>query len=507
MPAAGGALLEAFGITKRFGPVVANDDVDFVAFGGEIHALLGENGAGKTTLCEVLAGSYRPERGTIGIEGRRLTLQSPADALAAGIGIVHQHFRLVPTLTVAENVALGADRLPLALRGRQLAAAVERAAARLGWTIDPSLPVGELSISEQQRVEIVRLLARDVRILILDEPTAALAPPDVDALFAALRQLADSGSAVVIVTHRLREVMALADRVTVMRAGQVVGTATLGEMDAHRLAELMVGHVPVPPSRHPGAAPGSQPMLRLHRVTVRSPHGPPRLADVSLQVHAGEIVGVLGVGGSGQRELAELIAGLRRADAGATELASQRIDGTGARERVVLGIAFIPEDRRTTALAGRMTVAENLVLRTARSAFARGLVLDRRAVAAHAGRRVHEFGIRTSGLSAPVSALSGGNQQKVVLARELHGKPRLIVAASPTRGLDIDASRFVEERLLEERARGAAILLVTEDIEQALRLSDRVTVMHGGRMAAPIPVEEADAARIGRLMAGLEAIE
>jgi simple sugar transport system ATP-binding protein len=503
MTAAAGALLVASGITKRFGSVVANDSVDFAAFAGEIHALLGENGAGKTTLCEVLAGTYQPERGWVSVAGRRISLGSPAEALTAGIGMVHQHFRLVPTLTVAENIALGAERLPLRLRRRQLAQATAVAAAHLGWGIEPQALVGELSISEQQRVEIVRLLARDVQVLILDEPTAVLAPPEVDTLFDALRHLAERGRAVVIVTHKLREVTALADRVTVMRGGRVVDTVS-ERVDSRRLAELMVGYVPVPPARTRRATDEADVVLRLRGVTVDSAGRRSRLKDVSLDVRTGEIVGVLGVGGSGQRELAEVIGGLRKPDEGRTELAGRVIDGTGPRERVVLGISFVPEDRRSTGLAGMMTVAENLVLRNVGGPFARGPVLNRSAIARNARGAVERFEIRGCDVTSLVSSLSGGNQQKVVLARELAGEPGLIVAASPTRGLDIAASRFVEQHLLAERDRGAAIILVTEDIEQALRLCDRVAVLHAGRIAETMAVEDADTARIGQLMAGFD---
>jgi simple sugar transport system ATP-binding protein len=311
----------------------------------------------------------------------------------------------------------------------------------------------------------------------------------------------------VIVTHKLREVMALARRVTVMRAGRIVGSATMEGVDPRRLAEMMVGHVPVPPRR--GAPAGRHdstvPLLRLRGITIRAGHERARLADVSLDVHRGEILGVLGVGGNGQRELAEVIGGIRVPDEGTTELAGKSIDGAGPAERVALGIAFVPEDRRGTGLAGAMTVAENLVLRTVHRDFARGPMVDRPAVTRNAQHEIERFGIRGGGASAPVSSLSGGNQQKVVLARELGGEPHVIVAASPTRGLDIDASQFVEERLLAERERGAAIVLVTEDIEQALRLCDRVAVMHGGRVVGSVAVDEADAARIGGLMAGFEA--
>ncbi len=497
------------GISKRFPGVLANDGIDLEVAAGEIHAVLGENGSGKTTLMNVLYGLYAPDDGRIEIRGERVAFASPRDAIARGVGMVHQHFMLVPTLTVAQNVVLGlpgrSGRLDPRLDLGRVEARLRELAAAYRFAIDPAAPVWQLPVGVQQRVEILKALYRGADLLILDEPTAVLTPQEVHELFGILRGLAGEGRAVLFISHKLDEVMAVSHRVTVLRAGRVAGSAATGDVDVATLARLMVGRDVHPPRAARGTSAGDV-ILDVDALEADDDRGLPGLRGVSFAVRAGEIFGIAGVDGNGQRELAEVVMGLRPARAGRVRIpgdGTARLAAGGSRVRRV---GHIPEDRNRTALVGLFTVAENLVLKRFREApFTRRGLLDPRAIRRQAETLMHDFDIRAAGPGAPVRTLSGGNQQKVVLARELAARPRLLVAAQPTRGLDIGATEYVHRRLLQEREAGHAVLLISTDLDEILALSDRVGVLSAGRLAAVLPAAEATRDRLGPLMAGLNA--
>ncbi|HET7653978.1 MAG TPA: ABC transporter ATP-binding protein [Acidimicrobiales bacterium] len=478
-------VLSARGIVKRFPGVVANDGVDLDVRRGEVHTVLGENGAGKSTLAAVLSGYYRPDEGELRVDGERVTLHSPRDGLARGIGMVHQHFRLVDRFTVAENIALGDGSQPVVLDTSRLEREVTALGERFGLSIDPRARVGDLSVGERQRVEIVNTLYRGADVLLLDEPTAVLTPREVDVLFATVRALRAAGRAVVFISHKLGEVMEVSDRITVMRNGRVTGDVRAADTDARELARMMVGRdVDLSPRRAPRAP--AAPMLRV------------RLDGIELDVRAGELVGVAGVAGNGQLELAETIAGLRTPPAGRVEIGGVDVTGRGARAARRAGLAYVPEDRLGTGLAPSLTIAENLLL-TRR----RGFFVNRRRAAAQARDAIERFDIKASGPDAVTRVLSGGNAQRVLLARELAGEPRVLVAAAPTRGLDVGATEAVRELLDAFRARGGAVLLLSEDLDEVLALSDRIVVLYRGRIAHETPGDGADVEQIGYAMAGV----
>jgi simple sugar transport system ATP-binding protein len=478
-------VLSARGIVKRFPGVVANDGVDLDVRRGEVHTVLGENGAGKSTLAAVLSGYYRPDEGELRVDGERVTLHSPRDGLARGIGMVHQHFRLVDRFTVAENIALGDGSQAVVLDTSRLEREVTALGERFGLSIDPRARVGDLSVGERQRVEIVNTLYRGADVLLLDEPTAVLTPREVDVLFATVRALRAAGRAVVFISHKLGEVMEISDRITVMRNGRVTGDVRAADTDARELARMMVGRVvDLSPRRAPRAP--AAPVLRV------------RLDGIELDVRAGELVGVAGVAGNGQLELAETIAGLRTPPAGRVEIGGVDVTGRGARAARRAGLAYVPEDRLGTGLAPSLTIAENLLL-TRR----RGFFVNRRRAAAQARDAIERFDIKASGPDAVTRVLSGGNAQRVLLARELAGEPRVLVAAAPTRGLDVGATEAVRELLDAFRARGGAVLLLSEDLDEVLALSDRIVVLYRGRIAHETPGDGADVEQIGYAMAGV----
>jgi simple sugar transport system ATP-binding protein len=478
-------VLSARGIVKRFPGVVANDGVDLDVRRGEVHTVLGENGAGKSTLAAVLSGHYRPDEGELRVDGERVTLHSPRDGLARGIGMVHQHFRLVDRFTVAENIALGDGSQAVVLDTSRLERDVTALGERFGLPIDPRARVGDLSVGERQRVEIVNTLYRGADVLLLDEPTAVLTPREVDVLFATVRALRAAGRAVVFISHKLGEVMEISDRITVMRNGRVTGDVRAADTDARELARMMVGRdVDLSPRRAPRAP--AAPVLRV------------RLDGIELDVRAGELVGVAGVAGNGQLELAETIAGLRTPPAGRVEIGGVDVTGRGARAARRAGLAYVPEDRLGTGLAPSLTIAENLLL-TRR----RGFFVNRRRAAAQARDAIERFDIKASGPDAVTRVLSGGNAQRVLLARELAGEPRVLVAAAPTRGLDVGATEAVRELLDAFRARGGAVLLLSEDLDEVLALSDRIVVLYRGRIAHETPGDGADVEQIGYAMAGV----
>ena len=495
-------------VTRRFGPVLANDRVSLELRAGEVHALVGENGAGKSTLMKVLYGLHPPHAGAIEVDGRAVHIDSPATAMKLGLGMVHQHFLLVDTLTVAENVVLGLERRPLF--GMFSPADAEHAVAELSrryLMVNPRARVAGLSVGEQQRVEILRVLYRGARVLILDEPTAVLTPQEVDELFAVLRDMRDHGTAIVLITHKLAEVKALADRVTVMRGGRVVGGGSASELSIEAMAELMVGRVPAPLGARAARSPGER-VLEAIDLNAIDTRGLPAVVGVSLAVRAGEIVGVAGVEGNGQHELVECLAGLRAPRSGHVRICGQDVTGHGARAHTEAGLAHIPADRLRRGLVSEMTSAENMVLGRQREA-ARGPWLGGPALDARARPALAEYDVRPPDPRARAGRLSGGNQQKLVVARELgrtqptSSRPaRALIAAHPTRGVDLGAIDAIHRRLLAARDGGLGVLLVSSELSEILALSDRIVVLTGGNIVHETTPDATDERTLGLHMTG-----
>jgi ABC-type uncharacterized transport system ATPase subunit len=497
--------LELRGITKRFGSLVANDQIDLVVEPGQIHALLGENGAGKTTLMNVLYGLTHPDEGEILLDGQPAVFRSPADAIRAGIGMVHQHFMLVPVFTVAENVTLGVERTRgLGLLDRRRARRdVLELSERYGLNVNPDTYVENLPVGTQQRVEIIKALLREAGVLILDEPTSVLTPGETEDLFRVVRELKAGGRSIVFISHKLKEVQAIADTITVIRRGRVVGERPPAATDAE-LAALMVGR-PVELKVRKGPARPGEVVLDVRGITASDDHGKAAPDDVSFQVKAGEILGVAGVQGNGQTELCEVLIGLRPAASGSMLLDGKDLTRAAPRDRLRAGFGYVPEDRQEDGLVSDFSVAENLVLDVYdRPPFASGIALDLDAIGANAASRVAEFDVRTTSADRPVGTLSGGNQQKVILARELSRDVRLLLASQPTRGLDVGSIEFVHRRIVEERDRGVAVLIVSSELDEIYALADRIAVMYEGKIVAfrppSVPVGE-----LGLLMAGASA--
>jgi general nucleoside transport system ATP-binding protein len=494
------AAIEARGIVKGFPGVLALDGADLLVRRGEVHALLGENGAGKSTLASVLCGLYRPDAGQVLVDGEVVALHGPRDGLAHGIGMVHQHFRLVRRFTVAENVALGDRRQPLLMSSPQVHQAVRELGERYGLPVRPDAVIGDLSVGEQQRVEIVKTLYRGVEVLLLDEPTSVLTPQETEALFETVRTMAADGKAVVFISHKLDEVVSIADRVTVMRDGAVVGSRDIAATSRDELARLMVGRDVELATRRGGRRQTSRAVLAVEglRLAATARRGP--LRDVSLEVAPGEIVGIAGVAGNGQRPLAEVAAGLVVPDAGRVVVNGQDVTGEGPRAARAAGLAYVPDDRLGTGLAPSLSIAENLQLTRAH-----GVLLDRDRWADHARGLMREFDIRAPGPHTATARLSGGNIQKVLLARELASGPSALVVASPTRGLDVGATQFVRELLADRRDAGCGILLISVDLDEIRALSDRILVLYEGAVVLERPGADADVTELGLAMAGVRA--
>jgi len=495
-------VLEIAGITKRFGDLVANDGISLSLGRGEVLALLGENGAGKTTLMNILFGHYTPDAGTIAVEGNPLPPGSPAAAIEAGVGMVHQHFTLAENLTVLDNVMLGTERLSaMRQRTRQARDRLATLAQSFGLAVNPGSPVGRLAVGERQRVEILKALFRGARILILDEPTAVLTPQESATLFETLRGMVDLGMSVIFISHKLNEVLEVADRVAVLRHGRLVATFDAEGASRTSIAEAMVGEAVPEPKRTP--MPPGEPRLALSQVTMSRARGRPALDTVSLTVHAHEIVGVAGVSGNGQSSLAALIAGLGAPDAGTVALFGAELRRFTPADTVRNSVGRIPEDRHHVGVIGDMSVSENLMLERYRDRrFARLGWLRFGTIRAMADALIDRYDVRGARAGTAIRTLSGGNMQKVILARVLDPEPDLILANQPTRGLDVGAAAYVHGQLFEARRRGAGIVLISEDLEELLALSDRVVVMYDGRMTAPLPAEGITIQKIGQLMSG-----
>ena len=494
------AMLEMKGITKRFPGVLANDSVDFDVRGGEVHTLLGENGAGKSTLMKILFGLYTADEGTITFEGSRLEIDSPAAAIEAGIGMIHQHFMLVPTFTVTENVALGLGTSDMSRVRERLIELVET----YSLEVDPDALVWQLAVGERQRVEILKALYRDARLLVLDEPTAVLTPQEVSDFFVTLRQIADDGRGLIFISHKLHEVMALSDRITVLRDGKVTGSTTPAETSRQQLAQMMVGRpVKLAPDKPPVSA--GVPRLEIEGLSVMGDRDALAVHAVDLSVSGGEIVGIAGVSGNGQRELCEVVSGLRPAVAGSVRLDGRDITGASPRQCRTAGLAFVPEERMLHGAVAEFSVTENLMLLNHDSKeFSRWGFLKLPALRERAGRLVGHYDVKTPSIDTPTSALSGGNIQKLIMARELSAEPAVLLAAQPTRGVDIGAAEYIHERLIAQREQGTAVLVVSEDLDEVMALADRVAVMFEGWIVAVIDRSECTVEDLGLLMAGAQ---
>ncbi len=499
-------ILELKGITKSFPGVLANDKINLTLNKGEIHALLGENGAGKSTLMNVLYGLYAPDEGEIFVKGKKIQVSSPRDAIAQGIGMVHQHFMLVPVFTVTENVMLGDETLRRngLLDRKTPAARIEEISTDFGLDVDPSAYIRDLPVGVQQRVEIIKLLYRQADILILDEPTAVLTPQEVDELFSIMRSLVKSGKSIIFITHKLREVLTFADRITVIRSGKVVGTTTPAEADQNKLASMMVGRdVSLEVDKNPAKV--KDVVLEAEDLVVLDDLNHIAVKGVSFTVHGGEILGIAGVQGNGQTELVKAITGLSHPTSGTLKLLGNDISKANPRTITEIGSAHIPEDRQRDGLVLTSTIADNMVLNTYYlDPFAKNVFIQEDKILENAELIIENFDVRTPSALIPVGSLSGGNQQKVIVGREFSRPIQFLVASQPTRGLDVGSIEYIHKRLLEKRDAGVAILLVSTELDEILELSDRIAVMFAGEIIAIVDAEGATKEQIGLLMAGVK---
>lgn len=504
-------VLEAKGVTKKFPGVLANDSVNFDLYKGEIHALLGENGAGKSTLMNILYGLYKPEAGEVKVEGAPMQLNSSRDAIKHGIGMVHQHFMLIPVFTVTENIMLGAEtdhraspnEGPLVkLDRKEVAQKVRQLSHQYGLEVDPDAIVGNLPVGLQQRVEIVKALYREAKILILDEPTAVLTPQEAEDLFRIMHDLNNKGVSIIFITHKLKEVLAVADRITVMRAGRVVGTTDPKDSDEHKLAEMMVGREVILTVQKKPAQP-KEDVLAVNDLRVKDVRGLDAVRGVSFSVRAGEVLGIAGVQGNGQTELAEALSGLRPSESGSFAIAGNDLTGKPPRPITETGLANIPEDRQRHGLVLTYSVADNMVLCDYyQPRFSKGVVIQQKAVDANARKLIEAYDVRTPSPFTAAGKLSGGNQQKVIVARELSRPVKLLIASQPTRGLDVGSIEYIHKEIINMRDRGVAVLLVSAELDEIMSLSDRIAVMYRGEIVATIDRKDATREGLGLLMAG-----
>ena len=496
-------ILEMRNITKKFGKVVANEDVNLVLNPGEIHALLGENGAGKSTLMNILTGIYKPNSGSIYYKGNKVKIKSPRHAVDLGIGMVHQHFHLIPTLTAAENVFLYTPDCKRILNKKEMEEAIDACSKEFHLDVDPSAKIWQMSVGEQQRVEIIKLLYRGADILILDEPSAVLTAQEAVEMFKNLRKMAESGKSVVVISHKMNEVMQFADRITVLKGGKVEDTMLAEEATIERLTKAVVGDREFVPQKNEGSSKKEQVVLELNNVVVKNDKGLEALKDISLNIHAGEIFGIAGVAGNGQKELAEVVAGLRKAEQGTIFLNGEDVTKLSVKERIQKKISFIPEDRLTMGLVPGMTMDENRVLKQYNEQqFSKNGILKKKAISAAVDAEIERHEIKIVGKHAPVSLMSGGNQQKLIIAREISGDPTLLICAYPSRGLDMGAAEAVRQILLEQCKKGVAVLMISEELDELFQMSDRIGVLCDGEMMAILDSHETDYETVGRLMSG-----
>ena len=496
-------VIEMRNITKRFGDVIANENVNLSLYPGEIHALLGENGAGKSTLMNVLTGIYKPNSGDIFFHGKKVSIKSPKQAVDMGIGMVHQHFRLIPPLSVAENVFLYMPDCKKVLRQKEMEDAINACSREFHLEVDASAKVWQLSVGEQQRVEIIKLLYRGADILILDEPSAVLTAQEAAEMFRVLRSMADSGKSIIIISHKMNEVMQNADRITVLKGGKVEDTMEAADATIERLTRAVVGERELVPQVRQNHDLSEDVVLQAENLSVKNDKGLEAVKNVSFTIRAGEIFGIAGVAGNGQKELTEAIAGLRKAEKGTVTVRGEDLTSLSIRKHIDKGVSFIPEDRLSMGLVPSLDMSDNIILKHfGWEKFSRRGILKKKMMDQTAEEYIEKYDIKTAGIHSPVGLMSGGNQQKLLIAREINGNPSLLVASYPVRGLDIGATEAIHRILLEESAKGTAILLVSEELDEIFQMADRIGVMCDGNMMAILDRRDADYDTIGRLMSG-----